>query len=192
PQQPAELVDPFLWIIAAGTPRALMAKLKLEPAPRWPAGVYLFGDDVLRVGFVMASELPRERSTLLVRLMAAGPLLPHAIAELSALPADAPERIVAEPVLLRLQHALGMKPNPTSEEQEFIEVMYNTWENARERGRAEARAGDVLTVLRARGIAVPDVERERILAERDPDRLERWLERASVAGSLAAVLDEPS
>jgi hypothetical protein len=34
--------------------------------------------------------------------------------------------------------------------------------------------------------------RERILAEKDPARLEIWIERASVAGSLTEVLDDPS
>ncbi len=59
-------------------------------------------------------------------------------------------------------------------------------------GRDETRARDVLTVLRVRGIAVPDVERERILAQKDAERLERWLEKAAVASSLGEVLDEPS
>jgi hypothetical protein len=56
--------------------------------------------------------------------------------------------------------------------------------------RGEARA--LLAALRVRGIPVPDVARERILAEKDPERLERWVERAVVASSLAEVLDEPS
>ncbi|WP_437953388.1 hypothetical protein WME98_23960 [Sorangium sp. So ce296] len=56
-------------------------------------------------------------------------------------------------------------------------------------GRAEEAARAVLTALRVRGIAVPDVARERILAEKDPETLERWLERAIVAASLAEVLD---
>ena len=41
-----------------------------------------------------------------------------------------------------------------------------------------------------RGIRVPAAERERIRAEKDPDRLERWLERAVVETSLAAVLED--
>jgi hypothetical protein len=61
-----------------------------------------------------------------------------------------------------------------------------------ERGRTEAAARHVLTVLRVRGITVPDAARERILAEKDPERLERWLEKAVLAVSLAEVLDEPS
>jgi hypothetical protein len=50
----------------------------------------------------------------------------------------------------------------------------------------------VLTVLRARGFAVSDAVRERILSQKDPERLERWLEKAVVAASVAAILDEPS
>jgi len=62
----------------------------------------------------------------------------------------------------------------------------------RDQGRTEEAARALLTVLRVRGIAVPDATRERILAQNEPDRLERWLERAAVAASIADVLDEPS
>ncbi|MGK3992250.1 hypothetical protein WME86_03055 [Sorangium sp. So ce1024] len=65
-------------------------------------------------------------------------------------------------------------------------------DEGRREGRVEARARDVLTVLRARGVAVSDAVRERILAENDPEQLERWLERAAVAASVAEFLDEPS
>ena len=57
---------------------------------------------------------------------------------------------------------------------------------------AETRAHDVLTVLRVRGIAVPDAARERILAAKDPAQLERWHERAILAVSVAEVFDDPS
>ena len=60
----------------------------------------------------------------------------------------------------------------------------------RAEGRAEEAARALLTVLRARGIAVPDAVRERILAQKEPERLERWLERAAVATSVAEVIDE--
>src|SRR4051812_49217502 len=56
--------------------------------------------------------------------------------------------------------------------------------------RSEEAARALLTVLRARGIAVPDAVRERILAQRDAERLERWLEKAAVAASVAEVIDE--
>jgi hypothetical protein len=59
-------------------------------------------------------------------------------------------------------------------------------------GAATASARSLLTVLRVRGINVPDSARERILAEKDPTRLEHWLERAAVASSLAEVFTDPS
>ncbi len=62
----------------------------------------------------------------------------------------------------------------------------------RAEGRTEEAARNLLTVLRVRGIAVPDAVRERILAQKDPERLERWLEKAAVASSVAAVLDDPN
>ncbi len=60
----------------------------------------------------------------------------------------------------------------------------------RTEGLTEGLARNLLTVLRVRGMAVPDAVRERILAQKDQERLERWLEKAVVASSVAAVLDE--
>jgi hypothetical protein len=182
------VVEPSLWIIAAGVPAALIRKLELEPAPGWPAGIYLFGADVLRIGIVVASELPRDRSTLLVRLMAAGPLLADAIEDLAALPRNAHERTVAEHILLNLQHALGQKARRTSKEQEFMVTMRRSWEDARTEGRIETQIEAVLTVLRGRGIAVSEAARKRILAQTDLQQLQRWLERASVATSVNEVI----
>jgi hypothetical protein len=61
-----------------------------------------------------------------------------------------------------------------------------------EDGLVQEAARAVLAVLRVRGLAVPDDARERILAEKDQARLERWLERGVLATSVAEVLDEPS
>jgi hypothetical protein len=193
---PEVFIEPFLWIIAAGAPTKLRTKLKLEAALDWPAGVYLFGGDVLRVGLVVASELPRDATTLLVRLMAAGPLLAQAVKEVAALPMNAHERAVVEPVLLAFQHMLGQEPSQNPQEQEFIVDLLKGWENARieglTAGRIETRANDVLTVLRVRGITVSEAARELILTQKDLPRLERWLERAITAASIAEVLDDPS
>ena len=57
-------------------------------------------------------------------------------------------------------------------------------------GRAEEAARAVLTVLRVRGLAVPEPARERILTETDPARLERWHERAILAASVEDVIDD--
>jgi hypothetical protein len=122
--------------------------------------------------------------------MAAGPLLAPAIEELSALPPTAHERAVAEQILINLQHSLGQQPRRTPEEQEFIVTMYKSWEEGRAEARIEERANAVLTVLRVRGIAVPEAARKRILAQKDLQRLERWLKKASIATSIGEVIDD--
>lgn len=75
-------------------------------------------------------------------------------------------------------------------------TMQGTWEDARElghkKGLIEARAGAVLEVLRVRGIPVPEDVHQRILAQKDPERLARWHERAILASSADEVIDEPS
>ncbi len=63
---------------------------------------------------------------------------------------------------------------------------------SRSEGRAEEAARAVLTALRVRSLPVTEAVRERILAEKDPERLERWLERAIVAASVHEVLADPS
>ena len=65
-------------------------------------------------------------------------------------------------------------------------------DQGRDEGRAEGEARALLAALRVRGIAVPDAIHERILAEKDPERLERWVERAVVAHAIAEVIDDPS
>jgi hypothetical protein len=211
------LVSPMCWLLAARHPAAVLSRFAATAAQDWPRGVY-FGtgplvgaEGILPMGIVDASELPRARSTLLVRFMAAGPLLANAIADLAALEEDAYERTVVEQILISMEHALGAKPSPTPEEEEFIVSMQGTWADARrigreegrkeglqaglqeglQEGRAEEAARAVLTALRVRGIPVPDAVRERIQAEKDPARLERWHERAIVAASITEVLDEP-
>ncbi len=57
---------------------------------------------------------------------------------------------------------------------------------------AEGKASALLIVLRGRGIAVPDVARDRILAEKDPTRLERWLEKVGTSSTVAEILADPS
>ncbi|MGH3612771.1 MAG: hypothetical protein ACRDRK_09270 [Pseudonocardia sp.] len=52
------------------------------------------------------------------------------------------------------------------------------------KGRAEAKADDVLRVLRARGVEVPDDVRARIVGCTDLERLDAWLDRASTAHSV--------
>jgi hypothetical protein len=92
-------------------------------------------DDDDAPAVALARELPRDRTTLLVRLMAAGPLLASAVPEVARLPADAAERAVAEPILLQFERMLGQQATRTSDEQEFLTAMQHTWEGARTESR---------------------------------------------------------
>ncbi|MCA9706770.1 MAG: Uma2 family endonuclease [Myxococcales bacterium] len=55
---------------------------------------------------------------------------------------------------------------------------YETLDAVREEGREEGRAQALLEVLRARGLPVEAATEARILAQRDPSVLSRWLGRA--------------
>jgi hypothetical protein len=67
-------------------------------------------------------------------LLGAGAVLKHAIAELQALPADAPERRLALPVLVRLHLTVPTDPvQQTREDQEFLmstQDIVETWRQA--------------------------------------------------------------
>jgi len=61
---------------------------------------------------------------------------------------------------------------------------------ARAEGIAEGKARALITVLTARGLALDEGTRARLLGERDGHRLDRWIARATTCTSLAE-LDEP-
>jgi len=144
-----------------------------------------------------------------LRQLGSGRVLREALDDLEALPDDAWEKSIAEPLLLHFQ--LEAAESATDEEDNVsaeIHAWYEDYQqkqqklreealNAvrveeRKEGRAEATARNVLTVLRTRGVAVPKAARQRILAQKDQKRLEHWLKRAIVATSVAEVIDEPS
>ena len=58
-------------------------------------------------------------------------------------------------------------------------------------GRVEGLAEAILAMLLARGVPMSPVERERILGERDPARLGRWIARAVGGASVAELLSGP-
>jgi Uma2 family endonuclease len=58
-------------------------------------------------------------------------------------------------------------------------------------GKLEGRAQAVLEILTARGFSLEPADRMRILAERDPDRLGRWIARASTCTNTTELLVEP-
>ena len=58
----------------------------------------------------------------------------------------------------------------------------------RAEGKAEGKAEAVIVLLAARGIALDRATRMRILGERNPQQLERWLGRAATCATLTELL----
>jgi hypothetical protein len=77
-----------------------------------------------------------------------------------------------------VQRALIAKANP---------VLTAHIAKHREEAKAEGKVEALLTILAARGVAVGDAERTRILGERDPAQLERWLTRAATCAQAAEL-----
>ena len=60
----------------------------------------------------------------------------------------------------------------------------------RAEGHAAGKAEAVVALLAARGVALDSADRDRILRERDPERLARWIGRAVACGSAAELFAE--
>jgi hypothetical protein len=69
-------------------------------------------------------------------------------------------------------------------------AMLKSWEEGKAEARTGTQANAVFTVLRVRGIAVPEAARQRIVAEKDLEQLKRWHEKAILASSIAEVIDD--
>ncbi len=91
---------PMSWVLSSGAPTSAMKALRCEPARGWMKGIYS-APPGLRVGIVVLRELRETRDTLLLRLFARGATLKRAMAELTALPPEAPEVQIMVPIMLR-------------------------------------------------------------------------------------------
>ena len=121
---------PTQWVISSGRPDGGIDGLWLRPIAGWPPGIYE-GPPLLWTRLVVVNELPVARDTLLVRLLGAGLVLKQAIAELKDLQAEAPERTLALPILLRLRLTVPSDlAKQTTDDQEFLmdtQDIVETW-----------------------------------------------------------------
>jgi hypothetical protein len=143
----------------------------------------------------------RTRDTLLVRLMGAGTALKRAIADVRALPPDAPERRLALPILVRLRLEIPADPaKQTTTDREFLmttkdvdKYLEDLEEQGRERGRDEAFSKAVLVVYSARFRAPPAAVVAAVERVGDQAELQRLLEIVSTRSveDVAAALRRP-
>src|SRR6185369_4078666 len=149
----------------------------------WPPGIYE-GPPLLWTRLVVVNELPVARDTLLVRLLGAGSVLKQAIAELEALQAEAPERTLALPILLRLRLTVPSDPaKQTTDDQEFLmdtQDIVETWrreaiQEGVEQGLKQGIAHALVEVYEARFGAMPEDLRAVVEDTADEPRLVSWL-----------------
>jgi len=121
---------PVQWVISSGRPDAGIDGLGFRPVAGGRRGLYE-SPPLWYTRLVVVSELAVTRDTLLLRLLGAGSVLKQALAELMALPADAEERRIALPPLLRCRLAVPTDPaQQTSDDQEFLmdtQEIVETW-----------------------------------------------------------------
>ena len=79
---------PHLWVPSTGRPVGVFEAYGFTPMPGFPPGCW-GRREADAVGIVVLRELPRDRDTLFLRLMAADEVLAEAIVELLGLPEDA-------------------------------------------------------------------------------------------------------
>ena len=178
---------PMQWVISSGRPHRGIAGLGLRPAANWPSGVYE-APPLLWTRLVVVRELPVDSDTLLLRLLGADSVLTHAIAELKAMRTDAPERVLALPILLRLRLDILRDPaKRTADDQEFLmdtQDVVEIWRREAvhegvQQGRAEGVQESLIDILEARFGEMPDDIHAAIDSTHDDAILRAWVKLAA-------------
>jgi hypothetical protein len=179
---------PIQWVISSGRPDAGIDGLGFRPMTGAPSGIYE-SPPLQWTRLVVVNELPATRDTLLVRLLGAGSVLKQAIAELQALPVEAPERRLALPVLLRLQLTVPTDAaKQTSDDQEFLMNTQDIVETWRQEAIQQGERNLLLRQLRRRFGAEVDGEIERRVAAAPAGLIEVWAERVLSTATLTELL----
>lgn len=191
---------PRLWVLSAGHPRTALEAVEARPAPEISPGVHLLAP-AFTAGLVVLSQLPEVRSTLLLRLMAAGETRRRAVAELAELPADAWERRIAENTLVESRYEIVADPNRTPDDEEFMmqtenvaEMIFEKWRTQGvEEGRREGDRRAVIRLYAMRFGEVPSEIAAAVHAETDDATLLAWFELVGTksAEEIAAALASP-
>lgn len=171
---------PRLWVISAGKPSALIKAAKLQPAVGWPSGFYEAAP-VDNTFLVVISELPRNRETLILRLMGAGKTLTLAYADADGLPPEAPERMLVMQAMLAVRRNVAYAQSKEGAMiLEQYHGLYEKWEQetlqrGEQRGKQEGFKEGSLTALHsvlvsmytARFGTIPEAMQAKILAIED-------------------------
>lgn len=175
---------PVLWIISAGRPERVLQEYAFSGMTGWPPGFWMRQPaDALRL--VVVSELPRERDTLLLRLMGSGRVQEDALAELEGLPEDAWEHEVATENVVAFRARLPK--NGTDEERRFMlntNGIYEKWvkkhraegqKEGQKLGQRKSLKRSIRRLYVARFGPMPEALLAGVKAEDSVTQLDRWL-----------------
>lgn len=193
---------PVLWILSPGRPAEVLQDYVGAPAEGWQSGFYRCAPG-LAMWIVVLAELPAAPETRLLRMFGPPSMQLAALRELDALPVDDPQRQPWIDILADVRYLFDDEPTPDPEEQALMTELRQRWEREKAElrssgkaegraegkveGKAEGKAEAVLAVLKARGVAVSEAVRTRVLGCHDLNTLDRWLARAATAASDAEV-----
>lgn len=182
----------LLWAVCAGRPEASLRSWAMEPMTDWPVGFY--GTPSVRAPrIVVVSALPRQRDTLLLRLMGAGDTLRAALEDLHALPHGAPERAMMDAILVLLRHEIPRMAGIDYTSNEVVmrvQEAVRLWEEEKRSFLAEGLGPLVRLFGRRLGRPLTESERSVLLArlgslgpdrlgdvvlDLNPDELARWI-----------------
>lgn len=137
---------------------------------------------------VVLSELPATSETILLRLLGPSEMRQRALAELHELPLQDPDRHVLLSTIGKVRFMIERDPKlPQEAKEELMTAMHAEFEQFKqtliekgvekgiEKGIGKGKAQAVIEVLEARGVAVPEGARARILSCTDLTALRRWL-----------------
>ncbi len=181
---------PVLWVTSPGRPETVLEAYVGFPAPGWPDGFYCCAPG-LRMWVIVLAELPKTPETRLLRMFGPPRMQLEVLQELKALAPDDPQGQAWVDILAEVRYLIEQVPDLSLEEQAVMTELRQRWEqeksDLRSSAKAEGKAEAILAVLKARGLAVSEGVRMRVLACRDLSILDRWLVRAATAASDTEV-----
>jgi hypothetical protein len=161
---------PWLWILAATASKPLIQRLRVEPDPHWPLGVYF--DSASRMGFVVINQLPVNQDTLWIRLLGRGKTQQQAIETVLEMGPNTPHRGDVLQLLVTWKICLEVTGNLEQEEADLMATLsqvYLEWEQRTrqkgiEQGIEQGERSLIFRLLTRRLGAVPPQILEQINA----------------------------
>jgi hypothetical protein len=211
----SQVVAPALCAITPSMSVPFAAQAGATPVSSGMEGQYTLAP-MWGTMIVVVDELPRDRSTLWLRLLGRDEVQSEAVQELLDMSEQEPLRDATMALLVAWQQSLPPSVQQSEDEREMtmnLERVYERWERktlakgraegkaegkvegkaegkveGKAEGKVEGKAETLLEVLDARGLTVTSAQRKQVLACTDAARLDAWARKAVTTPSVAALL----